>query len=639
MTSVPDDFDRSQLKDRKWKGEGVTMNESIARSPTEKSRRCTDVLCCILFTAMLLGMIASAIYGYVEGSPGRLIAPIDGEGHICGYDPGYEDYPKLYVDDIIEATANPDDVFQYGVCVKSCPENADDAIECMTTDAVPNCTPATGEQYATTDFINYCYPVYDTMPQQAKDNWDGVQDSIHSSTVGGAFQDLLEVRWVLLLAALIAFCLTLIYIKFMDWCAYWLSWISVGLILLGLIATGLYAQLYRKDQIEKDASFADDSQATWLNFYAYMAYIAAGLYLLTICCSFNSLRVAIAVIETAADYFADTKRIIFVPLLYFFIGILFFAAWVAGMLCAASVGEITGVNVDSQSKDIEWDTFTTWCVWLMIFGFLWLVMFLIACNEFVVIVSAITWYYSDKTVPDDDGIPGDSDVRVGFAWTYRYHMGSLAFGSLLVTIVWIIRIIFEYIGEKMHDSVANNGCTKCLFGCIHCCLDCFDRFMRYLTRNAYIYMALSGEGFCSSALNAFILILKNAAKFSFVEGIADMFIFLAKVFIAVCTTLLGWVLMDAMTDVNSPFFPLFVTFLLSYLIASVFMAVFDVSANTILQCYLLDKEIQAQSGLPDPDHIPETMNKFFKHPAVQAKTGDNSSKANGGDEETQNLLK
>ena len=49
---------------------------------------------------------------------------------------------------------------------------------------------------------------------------------------------------------------------------------------------------------------------------------------------------AIAVIETAADYFADTKRIIFVPLLYFTIGILYFIAWMAAMLCVASIGEI-----------------------------------------------------------------------------------------------------------------------------------------------------------------------------------------------------------------------------------------------------------------------------------------------------------
>ena len=33
----------------------------------------------------------------------------------------------------------------------------------------------------------------------------------------------------------------------------------------------------------------------------------------------------------------------------------------------------------------------------------------------------------------------------GIEWGFRYHFGSLAFGSLIVAIVWAIRIIFEYI--------------------------------------------------------------------------------------------------------------------------------------------------------------------------------------------------
>ena len=347
-----------------------------------------------------------------------------------------------------------------------------------------------------------------------------------------------------------------------------------------------------------------------------MSFITAGIYLLVMICYFQSLRVAIAVIETAADFFADTKRIIFVPLIYFLVGIVFFVMWVAGIICVASVGPISVESVESQSKDIEWDSFTTYSMWYMGFGIVWLVTFIIACNEFVIIVSAITWYYSDKTIPDDDGIPGDSDVSEGFKWTFRYHMGSLAFGSLILSIVWIIRAAFEYIGEKVMDAAPGNGCTKCLVACIHCCLDCFDRFLRFLTRNAYIYMALSGESFCSSALNAFVLILKNHAKFAFVDGIADVFMFLAKFFIASATTALSWLLMGVMTEVGDVFFPLFVIFLLSYMIGSTFIAVFDISANTILQCYLLDKEIARSNGLQDPDHVPPTMEKFFKHPAV-----------------------
>ena len=66
-----------------------------------------------------------------------------------------------------------------------------------------------------------------------------------------------------------------------------------------------------------------------------------------IICTFQSLRVAIAVIETAADFFADTKRIIFVPVLYFFIGISIFVMWIAAMICVASVGNISVESIET----------------------------------------------------------------------------------------------------------------------------------------------------------------------------------------------------------------------------------------------------------------------------------------------------
>ena len=151
---------------------------------------------------------------------------------------------------------------------------------------------------------------------------------------------------------------------------------------------------------------------------------------------------------------------------------------------------------------------------------------------------------------------------------------------------------------------------------MRCCLACFDRFIRYLNRNAYIYMAISSEGFCSSALNAFILILKNSVKFGFVDGIADVFMFLAKFFISGLTTFVSVWTIKGMTEVESIYLPLIVIFVLTYMISSVFIAIFDTGSNTILQCYLLDKEIAAQEGLGDPSHIPPTMTKFFGNQEV-----------------------
>lgn len=248
----------------------------------------------------------------------------------------------------------------------------------------------------------------------------------------------------------------------------------------------------------------------------------------------------------------------------------------------------------------------------MVFGFIWITAVIIAMNEFAVICASATWYFSRKDIHDSDGIPGDADVWKGFFWTFRYHMGTLAFGSFVLTLFWIIRGIFEYIGEKLNQASAGNKCTECLLCCMRCCLDCFDRFIRYLNQNAYIYCAISSESFCPSALHAFLLILKNSAKFAFVESIAGAFMFLAKTFIAVTTTFIGYYLLPAMTKpvLIDPTMPCIFIFLFSYFVACKFISIFETSANTILQCYLYDLDISKHHGL-DLKHVPPTLLKFL----------------------------
>lgn len=164
MTSIPDDFSRDQLKDRKWKGEGITMNHEIARIPTEKHRRCTDLLCCLIFVAFIVYMGVETVYGYVNGNIDKLLAPIDGNGQICGFTDTVKDYPYLYIDDISTASADPLKFFNYGVCVKSCPSSATDTIDCVTTTYVPYCAPNTDDGYETDEVFDYCVPKEDSLP-------------------------------------------------------------------------------------------------------------------------------------------------------------------------------------------------------------------------------------------------------------------------------------------------------------------------------------------------------------------------------------------------------------------------------------------------------------------------------------------
>lgn len=249
----------------------------------------------------------------------------------------------------------------------------------------------------------------------------------------------------------------------------------------------------------------------------------------------------------------------------------------------------------------------------MFVGLIWVSAFLISCNDFVIMVSTITWYFSRKT---DHGEEGHSNVWEGFHWIYRYNGGTLAFGALVLSVVWVIRGFFEWLGEKLHEKTGENCCVRCCLACCMCCLDCTDRFIRYLTENAYIYCALSGDSFCPSALHSFMLMLKNSAKFAFVASVSNMFMYLAKISVSFLVVLTCWAIINAMkngiTELDEAFGPLFVIFLVSYIISAIFISVFHTSANTILQCFLVDRECAKKMGHVDAQHVPHTLLKFIE---------------------------
>ena len=65
----------------------------------------------------------------------------------------------------------------------------------------------------------------------------------------------------------------------------------------------------------------------------------------------------------------------------------------------------------------------------------------------------------------------------------RYHLGTLAFGSLVLTIVRMIRVFLEWVEEKLKKyGVEDNTGVKCIMCCCKCCLWCLEKFIRYINR-------------------------------------------------------------------------------------------------------------------------------------------------------------
>jgi hypothetical protein len=222
-------------------------------------------------------------------------------------------------------------------------------------------------------------------------------------------------------------------------------------------------------------------------------------------------------------------------------------------------------------------------MYYMFFGLLWIMAFIIACSDFIIIVAACTWYFSHTSDTD-----GEAEVMLGLKWIFKYHGGSLSFGSLIIAIVMMIRIVFEFIRNRVENAndIAGNCCVSCLLCCVTCCLTCCQKFVDFINKNAYIQVVMANTSFCSSGVTAFSIIMKHAGKFGIVSGIGGIFVILGKMCIASLSTLFGFFLIEFMGEIHSkissPYLPLMVMFLLSYIIASVFISIYSTSSLAIL---------------------------------------------------------
>jgi hypothetical protein len=79
----------------KDKDKDTLPRDQLANGPV-LDRSCTDILCCLIFVAFLVGMVGACGYGYLKGDPMLLTTTWDGDAYGCGYNTSRLDYPYLY---------------------------------------------------------------------------------------------------------------------------------------------------------------------------------------------------------------------------------------------------------------------------------------------------------------------------------------------------------------------------------------------------------------------------------------------------------------------------------------------------------------------------------------------------------------
>jgi hypothetical protein len=129
--------------------------------------------------------------------------------------------------------------------------------------------------------------------------------------------------------------------------------------------------------------------------------------------------------------------------------------------------------------------------------------------------------------------------------------------------------------------------------CLQCCLACVEKLIKFITKNAYIEIAVYGDSFCTASRNAYGLLTRNAVRLLTIDSVAAFILFLGRLFIfAVCACgsyyTLKFYYIDAPLNYISA--SVFVIMVISYVVAGVFLFVYSMAIDTLFICFCEDCE-------------------------------------------------
>uniref|UniRef100_A0A674DB85 Choline transporter-like protein n=1 Tax=Salmo trutta TaxID=8032 RepID=A0A674DB85_SALTR len=520
------------------------------------------------------------------------------------------------------------------------------------------------------------------LPSSINDTVNGIRNakgdivnSFKAKEIGVRIFEDFASSWQWIIAALvIAMVVSFLFLLLLRFIAPVMVWVLI----FGVLAVGAYGiyhcwweyDNYRKSTVSiTDIGFTTDFKVylqvkeTWLAFLIILS-VVEGILLLTLIFLRTRILIAIALIQESSKAVSHMMSTLFYPLITFVLLVVCVAYWGITALYLATSGipvyKVVALNSTqdncgqiSSNETCDPQTFYNstdylWCrsarcifikynnegllqrnlFNLQIYNgvaFLWCVNFVIAMGQ-CSLAGAFASYYWALNKPSD--IP-TFPLSQAFIRTIRYHVGSLAFGALILTLIQIIRIILEYLDHK--TRAAQNPCSRFLMCCLKCCFWCLEKFIKFLNRNAYIMIAVYGKNFCVSAKNAFMLLMRNIVRVVVLDKVTDLLLFFGKMLVVGGVGVLAFFFFSGRIRLPSSNFrtemlnyywmPIIVVVVGAYLIAHGFFSVYSMCVDTLFLCFLEDLE-RHDGTMQKPYYMSKNLMKILKKKNRGPKNGE-----------------
>jgi len=226
---------------------------------------------------------------------------------------------------------------------------------------------------------------------------------------------------------------------------------------------------------------------------------------------------------------------------------------------------------------------------------------MIAFGQLSIACAVASWYFapnSEKLLP--------TYVPWGIKTSIMYHLGSVAMGSLIIALIQLVKYYLMYLSKQAEKQ--HNKLLAVIFGILAYAVWCFEKCARFLSKNAYIQIALLGRKFCFAAKDAFWLIFRNAGRIFAAGLIAPVINVLGFAFITLSTCLAGFLLLEVSElPLSSPYGACTIYLIEGWVCGKLVMNVFGLGVDTVLQCFVADEEINGTVG----DYTPHELTSFL----------------------------
>lgn len=245
------------------------------------------------------------------------------------------------------------------------------------------------------------------------------------------------------------------------------------------------------------------------------------------------------------------------------------------------------------------------------FSLLWNVAFLSYLALFIIACHVSIWYLDQET--KQFLFP----LRVSVWWSLRYHLGSIAFGALILAIVWTVKLVLlaviAYVEDLKKKGVENKVLSMVL-KCLLCAVGCFERIVKFISELGFAQVAITSHNFCTSCMEAMALVMSNPMKFGLMHSMGSVITFIGKVFTSALSAFIGYILLNRDAVVSAKIrsqVPIIVLFaIVGYAIAAVFYCLYGIAADTIILCFFADKQLAEQGGRPVS--APAPLQEFYE---------------------------